>query len=591
VIEELHIRGLGVIDDTSLVLPPGLTVVTGETGAGKTMIVTALQLLLGARASSDLVRRGREAAIVEAVIRVPDDILSALETGPDHPEVDPSVGVEERDDEDEQIVDLWRLAEDGVLIVAREIPASGRSRARVGGRLVPTSLLGALLAPHVEIHGQHEHIRLEQPAVQRRLLDAFGGDRHLAILGAYRSAHARLTAVQRRHRLLEEDAAARARRLDQLAAERDEIDRAALDPERDGTIDQDIDRLANADALRAAVDVARDAAGPSGALEGVATALGALRRVPVDDPTLALISERLGAISRELSDAVADLATYASDVEADEGRLDALQSRKRELTALMRRYGASLGDVLAHRATVVAELMDLEAVEADRDGIVAALDRAREAVLAQGAELSASRRSAAARLTAAVDAHLTDLGLVHARLEVDVSAAQTPGPEGLDRVEFLLAANPGEPAARLADGASGGERSRVALALEVVLSAGDVRGVLVFDEVDAGIGGSTALAVGEKLARLSVGEAGRRQVLCVTHLAQVAAFADSHHVVEKSVLDGRTVTSVRRVDEEVRVTELSRMLGGEATADAGLEHARGLLVAARERLAVEAVTG
>jgi len=584
VIEELHIRGLGVIDDTSLVLPPGLTVVTGETGAGKTMIVTALQLLLGARASTDLVRRGRDEAIIEAAIRVPGEVgreggsvvVPTIEDAADD--------VTSAADEARQIAELWRLAEDGVLIVSREIPASGRSRARVAGRLVPTSLLGALLAPHVEIHGQHEHIRLEQPAVQRRLLDAFGDDAHAAVLASYRTAHARLTSVQRRHRLLEEDAAARARRLDQLAAERDEIDRAALDPERDAAVDQDIDRLANADALRAAVDLARAAAGPSGALEGLGAALNALRRAPVDDERLVIIAERLAEISRELSDAVADLATYASDVEADEGRLDALQARKRELTALMRRYGASLDDVLAHRAAVAAELTDLEAVEADRDGIVAALEQVRGDVLATGAALSSARRVVAARLTTAVDEHLSDLGLVHARFEVDVTPLLSPGPDGVDRVEFLLAANPGEPAARLADGASGGERSRVALALEVVLSAGDVRGVLVFDEVDAGIGGSTALAVGEKLARLAVGEAGRRQVLCVTHLAQVAAFADAHHVVEKSVRDGRTVTSVRRVDEGERVAELSRMLGGEATADAGLEHARGLLMAARERL-------
>jgi DNA repair protein RecN (Recombination protein N) len=587
VIEELHIRGLGVIDDTSLVLPPGLTVVTGETGAGKTMIVTALQLLLGARASAELVRRGRDEAIIEAMVRVPQDVLAPFGAPPEplgHDDADEGV-------EDAQVRDLWRLAEDGVLLVSREIPSSGRSRARVGGRLVPTSVLGALLAPHVEIHGQHEHIRLEQPAVQRRLLDAFAGVAHGEVLDAYRADHARWTAVQRRHRLLEEDAAARARRLDQLAAERDEIDRAALDLERDEMIDHDIDRLANADALRAAVIVARDAAGPSGALEGIATAMGALRRVPIDDPTLTNINERLGAVSRELSDAVADLATYASDVEADEGRLDALQSRKRELTALMRRYGASLEAVVAHRAAVAAELAELEGLEADRDGIVAALERARGAVLASGEALSASRVAAAGRLMAAVDIHLRDLGLEHAHLEVEVSGGQPPAPDGTDRVEFLLAANPGEPAARLADGASGGERSRVALALEVVLSAGDLRGVLVFDEVDAGIGGSTALAVGEKLARLAINDEGQRQVLCVTHLAQVAAFADAHHVVEKSVRDGRTVTSVRRVDTTERVEELSRMLGGEATAAAGLEHARGLLTAARERLGSAARPG
>ena len=585
-IEELHIRGLGVIDDTSLVLAPGLTVVTGETGAGKTMIVTALQLLLGARASSELVRRGRDAAVIEAVLRVPaaphTPHLDQGDEGAD--DVGPA-DPEDRADRDaaEAVAELWGLAEDGVLIVSREIPASGRSRARVGGRLVPTSLLATLLGPHIEVHGQHEHIRLEQPAVQRRLLDAYAGPEHAEVLERYRAAHAAWESAERRHRLLREDAQARVRRLEMLRAEAAEIDAAHLDPERDATVDQDIERLANADALRASVDAASSAAGSSGALESIGAAVAALRRAPVEDPALTAISERLSTLSRDLSDVVADLVTYGVDIDADESRLDTLQSRKRELTALMRRYGASIEAILEHRAAVAAELRELEDLEGDAEGIAEAVGRARTGLLAVGTELSASRVVAAGRLAAAVGTHLAALGLEHAVLDVTVDPDQTPGPEGTDRIEFLLAANPGEPAARLSDGASGGERSRVALALEVVLSAGHDRGVLVFDEVDAGVGGSTALAVGEKMARLAAGGGGARQVLCVTHLAQVAAFADAHHVVEKSVQDARTVTTVRRVDDDARVAELSRMLGGEATAQAGLEHARGLLHAAQDR--------
>jgi len=589
VIEELHIRGLGVIDDTSLVLAPGLTVVTGETGAGKTMIVTALQLLLGARASTDLVRRGRDAAVIEAVLRAPSGVPSdpsepeRLAAGLDLQAHGTDDGADDGGNPDDTLAELWGLAEDGVLIVSREIPAAGRSRARIGGRLVPTSLLATLLGPHIEVHGQHEHIRLEQPAVQRRLLDAYAGPGHAPVLERYRQAHASWVAAERRHRLLQEDAEARIRRLEVLRAERDEIDAAELDPERDATVDQDIERLANADVLRASIDTASTAAGPSGALEGIGAAVAALRRAPVDDPALHSLGERLAAVSRDLSETVADLVAYGSDIEADESRLDALQSRKRELTALMRRYGASLEAILAYRAEVEAELRDLEELEGDADGIAAAVQRAQAQMLAAGAQLSASRRVAAEGLSVAVGTHLAALGLVHAALEVAVTPDQPPGPEGTDRIEFLLAANPGEPAARLSDGASGGERSRVALALEVVLSAGHDRGVLVFDEVDAGVGGSTALAVGEKMAKLATGGAQARQVLCVTHLAQVAAFADAHHVVEKSVQDARTVTTVRHVEEDARVAELSRMLGGEATAQAGLEHARGLLDAARAR--------
>lgn len=567
-IEELHIRGLGVIEDATLTLGEGLTVVTGETGAGKTLLVTALELLLGARASTGLVRRGHDVAVVEAVLRPPD-----VDAAGDAPS----------DDADEAVAELWALAEDGALIVSREIPAEGRSRARVGGRLVPTSLLSALLGPHVEVHGQHEHVRLERPSVQRRLLDGFGGPEHAATLAAYRDAHAAWAAARERLRLLTEDADARAARIDRLAAERDEIDAAALDPETDGALDRDIDRLANADALREALDAAHAAAGPAGALDGLGRAVAALRRTPGDDADLAGLADRLAALSSELSDAVADLAALAGDVEADDARLDALQQRKRDVTRLLRRYGADVADVLAHRAAVVAELDDLEALRSDAGSIEAAVTAAEAELVAVGADLTASRRSTGERLSAAVAAHLAELGLAHARLEVDVRPADAPTPDGLDRVELLLAANPGEPAARLADAASGGERSRVALALEVVLTAEQGRGVLVFDEVDAGIGGSTALAVGEKLARLAGPGGSARQVLCVTHLAQVAAAADDHHLVEKAVVDGRTVTRVQRVAADERAHVLSRMLGGEATADAGLDHARGLLAAARER--------
>jgi DNA repair protein RecN (Recombination protein N) len=568
VIEELHIRGLGVIEDSSLLLGPGLTVVTGETGAGKTMLVTALQLLLGARASTDLVRRGLDAALIEAVVRVPTGL-------PPEPRADGAADAEE-------LASLWELAEDGTLIVSREIPATGRSRARVAGRLVPTSVLSTLLGPHVEIHGQHEHVRLERSAVQRSLLDEYGGPAHLSILERYRAAYATWGAADRRERMLREDAASRTRRLELLRSERDEIDAAALEPGRDGSLDQDIDRLAHADAIRGAVDAARAAAGPSGALDGIGSALAALRRAPVADPVLVEVADRLTGISRELSDAVADLAAFADDIEADDARLDALQHRKREVTALLRRYGASVEAVLEHRAQVAEEARDLEALSADAEGISAAVAAARAALLEAASALTSSRAAVGERLDRAVREHLAALGLQHATLTLDL-APTAPGPDGADRVELLLAANPGEPAARLSDAASGGERSRVALALEVVLSSDRGSGVLVFDEVDAGIGGSTALAVGEKLQRLAKSEGGARQVLCVTHLAQVAAYGDAHHVVEKHVRDGRTVTTLRRVDDEERAAVLSRMLGGDATAEAGLEHARGLLASARER--------
>jgi DNA repair protein RecN (Recombination protein N) len=558
-IEELHIRGLGVIDDVHLELAPGLTVVTGETGAGKTMIVTALQLLLGARASSDLVRRGAESATIDAVLTVP--------AGAD---VSPA--------------GAWGGAEDGTLIVSRDVPTDGRSRARIGGRPVPVSALAELLGPHVEVHGQHEHGRLARSSVQRTLLDVFAGPDHALALTAYREAYAAWRGLVARAELLRTDSRERARRLAQLTAERDEIDAARIDREVDGRLDQDLERLANVEALREVVSTAVEAlGGEEGALDRIATAGTALRRAPGSDAELAALGERLAIAGRDLSDLVADLASAAADLQSDDARLDALQLRRRDLTALMRRYGATLEDVLAHRASVADEAVELLSLEADADGLEGAVATALSAVRSAGAVVSAGRRRAALVLQDAVAGHLRELALAHAELEVQVRprAGDVPGADGLDDVDVLLAANPGEPAVRLGDGASGGERSRVALAVEVALAEVDDAGVLVFDEVDAGVGGSTALAVGEKLARLAHSGSRPRQVLCVTHLAQVAAFADVHHVVEKVVVDGRTVTRVRRVAEGERVAELSRMLGGEATADAGLGHARGLLEAAR----------
>lgn len=565
-IEELHIRGLGVIEDVSLVLAPGLTVVTGETGAGKTMIVTALELLLGARSSAELVRRGAAFAAVEAVLMLDRDRLG-----------EPKADGEASD----------TGAQDAVCIVAREIPSEGRSRARVDGRLVPVATLQELLGGLVEVHGQHEHVRLERPAVQRAMLDRFAGVAHGRRLATYRERHAAWRALERRQDLLRTDARERARRIAQLQSERDDIDALRIDLETDSRIDTDLDRLINADELRRQIDLAVTALGADGAGEDFALALTALRRTPVEDTALEELTGRTSALSRELSELAADLASYGADVEDDEERLDALQLRKRDLTAVMRRFGATLEDVLAFRDEVDAELRELLALEGDAEGLGAELEAAHTDLVELAAELTESRRGAATSLARIVDGHLGELGLEHARFSaaIEVADADRPGPDGTDEVVFLLAANPGEPAARLGAGASGGERSRVALAIEVALADVDDAAVLVFDEVDAGVGGSTAIAVGEKLARLAHSGSRPRQVLCVTHLAQVAAFADVHHVVEKQVRGGRTVTQVRRIEDASRVDELSRMLGGEATAEAGLDHARRLLEAARMRIA------
>jgi DNA repair protein RecN (Recombination protein N) len=561
-LEELHIRGLGVIEDATLRFAPGLTVVTGETGAGKTMLVTALELLLGARADSALVRAGSAAALAEAVVApVPAEAAA------------------------------WVDPDDEVLIVSREIPADGRSRARIGGRLAPVSALDEVLGRFVEVHAQHEHVRLQRAEVQRRLLDRYAGERHARTLAAYRGAHGQWRELVERRERLAADARERARELDRLRFEVAEIDRAELDAEGDESLDREVDRLAHADQLRTAAATAAAALGSDGAQEPVGVAVDALRRLAVDDPALDDLRERLTGVSAELTELALDIRGYGEEVEADPARLTALNERKRLVSGLCRKYGADVPAVLAYADEARDRLAALERDEADVDDLGARVGVAHEEAQRLAADVREGRQRAAEQLAEVVDGHLADLGMPHARTTIAVNALPDGEltADGGDRVAFLLAPNPGEPARPIAQAASGGERSRMSLAIEVALADVDDAQVLVFDEVDAGIGGATAMAVGEKLARLAAGAGGgvARQVLCVTHLAQLAAFADVHHVVEKGLAGGRTVTTTRHVADEDRVAELARMLGGDPSATAGTEHARELLRTARSRRPAE----
>jgi DNA repair protein RecN (Recombination protein N) len=559
VIDELHIRGLGVIEDASLRLAPGLTVVTGETGAGKTMLVTALELLLGARADAGLVRRGADAAIAEAIVAPPP------------PEAADWLG--EGDEE---------------LVVSREIPADGRSRARLGGRLAPVSALAEVLGRHVEVHAQHEHVRLTRPDVQRGLLDRYAGDPHGRTLTAYREAYAAWRALVLRREGFDADARERARELDRLRAEVGEIDAAQLDVAADTDLGRELELLAHAEEVQLAAAETVAALGSDGAQEPLGIAVDALRRLAVDDTVLDDLRQRVVALAAETAELAHDVRAFGESTEADPERLEALQHRQATVRQLTRKYGADVAAVLGYADEARRRLLALEADEADASELDERLGEQHGRVRSLAEDLRRGRRAAAERLAEVVDGHLADLAMPHGRFTVAVEplADGELTADGGDRVTFLLAPNPGEPARPLGQASSGGERSRVSLAVEVALADVDDASVLVFDEVDAGIGGATAMAVGEKLARLAAGAGGRaRQVLCVTHLAQLAAFADVHHVVEKGVRGGRTVTTTRQVADDDRVPELSRMLGGDPTAVAGLEHARELLEVARDRRA------
>jgi DNA repair protein RecN (Recombination protein N) len=559
VIEELHIRGLGVIEEANLALAPGLTVVTGETGAGKTMLVTALQLLLGMRADTSLVRSGAGFALAEAAISPPP------------PEAD-----------------AWVADGDDVLVVTREIPEDGRSRARIGGRLAPVSALHEVLGRHVEVHAQHEHVRLARAEVQRALLDRYAGDPHARAIHRYTQAYERWRELEDARSNRDRDARERARELDRLRVEVAEIDAAELDADADATIGQELERLAHADELQQTSGEASLLLGSDGAGEPVGRALDALRRLTLDDPELEELRTRATGVAAELSELAADLRSFGEAAEADPERLQHLQERQHLIVQLSRKYGAQIEEVLAYAGQARTRIAELEAMDEDAADLEQRYAAANDEVRDLAEDLRRGRRTAAERLAAEVDVHLADLGMPHAAFQVSVEALEDGAfrAHGADDVTFLLAPNPGEPARPLGSAASGGERSRVSLAIEVALADVDDAQVLVFDEVDAGIGGATAMAVGEKLARLAAGEGQRRrQVLCVTHLAQIAAFADVHHVVEKGVAGGRTVTTSRHVDETSRVAELSRMLGGDATAQAGRDHAQELLDRARERRA------
>ena len=557
-IEELHIRGLGVIEDAQLPLAPGLTVVTGETGAGKTMLVTALELLLGARADTDLVRSGATAASVDVVVSPPPPEAAAF--------VD--VGEE--------------------LVVSREIPAEGRSRARLDGRPVPAATLAQVLGRHVEVHAQHEHVRLARSDVQRALLDRYAGDPHARTLERYRDAYDTWHELAERADRLERDGRERARELDRLRTEVAEIDAAELDPEADAQLDQRLERLANADAVQQASLEAAAAFGSDGAADTVGVGVDALRRVPVDDDAVHELRDRASALNAELTELAADVRAYGEEVEADPAELAALQERKQLISQLTRKYGVDVPAVLAYADEARERIAELELADADADSLAQRVEEAEAQARSIAEDVRRGRRTAAEQLAGVVDDHLGDLGMPHARasIEVEPLADDELAAHGGDKMSFLLAANPGEPPRPIATAASGGERSRVSLAIEVALADVDDAQVLVFDEVDAGIGGATAMAVGEKLARVAAGDGiHRRQVLCVTHLAQLAAFADVHHVVEKGVVDRRTVTTTRMVAPDERASELARMLGGDTTAQAGIDHARDLLDQAGARRA------
>ena len=555
---ELRILDLGVIAEASLEPSPGFTAVTGETGAGKTMIVTGLGLLAGAKADPRLVRAGAPRALVEGRWQLDADRLAAVE-------------------------ELGAETDEGEVLAARALSAA-RSRMTIGGAQVPAGTGAQVVGEWVTVHGQSEQLRLGTPERQREVLDSSAGPELAAVLARYADR------VERRRRLAAEladltrSAQERLRELDLLGFGLAEIARVDPRPGEDVALAAEARRLQSVDDLRLAAQAALAALAGDEASYDAPDALGlvAAARKALDgavraDDSLAPLARQLAEAAAELADVASAVAGYAAGLDADPVRLEWIAGRRSELQGLTRKYGDSVAEVLDYAQRAAARVTELGTAD-ERIGLLQAeLDGLAADLVADAAVITGLRREAAARLEAEVAGELAALALPRARLFFDLSPLTEPGPHGADQIALLFSANPGAVAGPLGRVASGGELSRVRLALEVVLARGTAGHTFVFDEVDAGVGGSVALEIGARLARL----ASHAQVIVVTHLAQVAAWADRHYVVAKAD-DGRVTTSgVRRVDGEERVEVLARMMGGLESSDSALAHARELLDTAR----------
>ncbi|WP_342767173.1 DNA repair protein RecN [Branchiibius hedensis] len=569
-LRELRIRNLGVIEDAALELSPGLNVLTGETGAGKTMVVQSLGMLLGQRADPALVRAGAERASVEGI----------TELAVDHPAAT-------------RALEAGAQIDDGELILQRSVTTGGRSRAIIGGATSPIGVLREVGEHIVAVHGQADQWRLARADQHRAVLDDFGrrhGRTLARALESYRSAYAEWQATRTELAALQTDSQTRTLRLDQLTSALQDIERVDPQPGEDEALVAEASRLDHVELLRETTSQAhRELAGDDDGGEPVPHVLGslstaghALGTAAEYDAGLADLVGRVRELSVLAADVAADLGGYLADLPSDPQRLAWVQQRRSELNHLTRRYGSTVDEVLAFAESAAAEVATLDGGDERLTQLREQLPVLQKAAVQRAGELTAARRAAAKALGKAVNAELGRLAMGSAQLHVDVTPREPVQEQltadGADEVSIELSSAPGQPSRSVAKAASGGELSRIMLALEVVLGADDVP-TFVFDEVDAGVGGAAAHEIGARLADL----AHSAQVIVVTHLPQVAAYADHHLVVHKQSDGAVTQSDVTVVDGEQRVAELARMLGGVADSRPAREHARELLSVARER--------
>ena len=548
---ELRVQNYAVIDRLALRLEPGLNVLTGETGAGKSILVGALSLLLGERASSDAVREGAERAVVEGVFDVADraGIAALLEA-------------------------QGLAAEDGLLILRREVAAEGRNRVWINGGAATAGALAELGGLLVDLHGQHEHQALLRADEQRAILDAYGGSAQLAAEVA--AAHTRVRGASTRRAELERRRAEVQQRADQLRHQAEEIERAGLRAGEEAELEAESTRLEHVEELaRLSGQLHREL---YEAEDAVAARLDHLRRA-LDhliriDPPLGEWRDVLDGAFYGLEELGRRMGEYRSRLEHDPGRLEEIRGRQDLLFRLKAKYGPELEDVAEAGSRAREELDAIDRAVMDRNALAREEQAARADLAALSARLSERRRAAAARLESAIGRILPDLGMDGGRLSIALSPCE-PGSAGAETIEFRIALNAGFEPKPLARSASGGELSRVMLALKTVLAREDHVPTLVFDEIDVGIGGRVAHRVGEKLKDV----AAHHQVFVVTHLAQIASRADHHLLVSKTSAEGRAATEVAELTGEARVQELARLLGGDPESAASIEHAREMLTA------------
>jgi DNA repair protein RecN (Recombination protein N) len=558
-LHELRIENLLLIERAELRFADGLNAITGETGAGKTVLAHSLDLLMGGKARPQIVRPGATEAYVEGVFALPPDLFADAELS--------ELAERMPQDADE-------------MVLGRRIGASGRTSAFVQGRSASASDLRALGSRLLAFYGQHEHRRLVLSSAQLEILDGFAGADHLERRARYRDAHGEVGSIARELAAVREREGARERDLDLLRFELAEIEAADPDPDEESELTTERDRLRHAERLRTATATALaaiagtdDDGGARGAIGAAESELGAVEAI---DPALDAVAEQVRAVTVELDDATSALRSYLDGVEAEPGRLEELEERLTTLDRLKRKHGGSIEAVGAHAERCRSEIEQLENAEelaADLDRRLAAATERRAGI---AGELAKARATAARKLERKVATELGALAMEGASIDVRLEPHPDGfGPSGSETVEFVVATNPGIPPSPLRDAASGGELSRIMLALTGLGAAGGA-GSVVFDEIDAGIGGNTARVVGEKLRKLGA----ERQLICITHLPQVASLADAHFRIVKESGRGSALATVERVDGDELVAEIVRMLGGERDDEVASRHARELLAAA-----------